>query len=115
MLGRHDVALAQRQRFAVGLWACTPWATTAPAASATGTGPNLTGRRPRFSARVGFLRSAPTTSPSTETAISAGLTAPMSRPIGAWMRAIAVLGDGLQPAAARRRAAWVFREPSAPT
>ena len=42
----------------------------------------------RFSERSGFLRSAAMISPRIETAISAGLTAPMSRPIGAWMRAI---------------------------
>ena len=39
-----------------------------------------------LSARNGFLRSEATISPMIETAISAGLTAPMSRPIGAWMR-----------------------------
>src|SRR5579871_2125573 len=39
-----------------------------------------------LSARSGFLRSEATISPIIETAISAGLTAPMSRPIGAWMR-----------------------------
>ena len=42
-----------------------------------------------LSARNGFLRSEATISPMIETAISAGLTAPMSSPIGAWMRASA--------------------------
>ena len=42
-----------------------------------------------LSARSGFLRSEATISPMIDTAISAGLTAPMSSPIGAWMRASA--------------------------
>ena len=42
-----------------------------------------------LSARNGFLRSEATISPMIDTAISAGLTAPMSSPIGAWMRASA--------------------------
>ncbi len=44
------------------------------------------GRSAKFhgcSARSGFLRRAATISPAMETAISEGLTAPMSRPIGA--------------------------------
>ena len=56
-------------------------------ASATGKGAEF--HRPAPSDRSGFLRSAATISPMIETAISAGLTAPMSRPIGAWMRASA--------------------------
>src|SRR5438105_5256435 len=49
----------------------------------------------------------------TATAISAGLAAPMSRPIGAWMRAI---WSALAPSASRRstRLAWVFLLPNAP-
>ena len=39
-----------------------------------------------LSERNGFLRSEATISPMIDTAISAGLTAPMSSPIGAWMR-----------------------------
>ena len=39
-----------------------------------------------LSERKGFLRSEATISPMIDTAISAGLTAPMSSPIGAWMR-----------------------------
>ena len=39
-----------------------------------------------LSERNGFLRSEATISPMIETAISDGLTAPMSSPIGAWMR-----------------------------
>jgi hypothetical protein len=47
------------------------------------------------------------------TAISAGLIAPISRPMGAWMRAMA---SGAKPAADRRSTlpACVFRLPSAP-
>ena len=41
---------------------------------------------PRFQRCNGFLRSEATISPMIDTAISAGLTAPMSSPIGAWMR-----------------------------
>ena len=65
------------------------------------------------SARIGFLRKAATISPMIETAISAGLTAPMSRPIGACMRASAA---SPKPCARIRssRLAWVLREPSAP-
>jgi hypothetical protein len=47
-----------------------------------------------------------------ETAISAGLTAPMSRPIGAWMRAIALSEAGLREALDARGV--VFLEPRAP-
>ena len=49
----------------------------------------------------------------TETAISAGESAPMERPTGPWMRATSV---GVKPAVARRssRAPWVFRLPRAP-
>ena len=43
-----------------------------------------------LSERNGFLRSEATISPMIDTAISAGLTAPMSSPIGAWMRDSAV-------------------------
>jgi hypothetical protein len=48
------------------------------------------------------------------TAISAGDTAPISSPIGAWMRASAV---SLMPCAFNLsiRRPWVFFEPSAPT
>ncbi len=47
------------------------------------------------------------------TAISAGETAPMSSPIGAWMRARSA---SVRPCCLSRssRRAWVFREPSAP-
>ncbi|CAG4910133.1 unnamed protein product [Acidocella sp. C78] len=47
-------------------------------------------------------------------AISGAVTAPISRPTGARMRASAASST---PTARRRssRAAWVFREPSAPT
>ena len=63
--------------------------------------------------RSGFLRSAATISPMIDTAISAGLTAPMSSPIGAWIRASA---EASKPSARMRssRRACVFREPSAP-
>ena len=66
-----------------------------------------------LSARSGFLRSEATISPMIDTAISAGLTAPMSRPIGAWMRASAASS---KPRARMRsiRLACVFRDPSAP-
>ena len=66
-----------------------------------------------LSARSGFLRSEATISPMIETAISAGLTAPISSPIGAWMRASAASS---KPRARMRsiRLACVFREPSAP-
>src|SRR5271170_916868 len=65
------------------------------------------------SARSGFLRSAPIISPMMETAISAGLTAPMSRPIGPRIRAKAA---SPKPSARMRSARFVcvFREPSAP-
>ena len=53
------------------------------------------------SARNGFLRRPAMISPSTETAISAGLTAPMSRPIGAWMRSIAACVEAGRRAAGR--------------
>src|SRR5690606_34519616 len=58
-------------------------------------------------------RNARTTCASTATAISAGLAAPMSRPIGAAMRSIS---SGFAPRASRRstRLACVFRLPSAP-
>ena len=66
-----------------------------------------------LSARNGFLRSEATISPMIDTAISAGLTAPMSSPIGAWMRASAASS---KPCACMRsiRLACVFRDPSAP-
>jgi len=50
----------------------------------------------------------------TATAISAGLAAPISRPIGAWIRAI---WSAPAPSASKRstRLAWVLRLPSAPT
>ena len=66
-----------------------------------------------LSARNGFLRSEATISPMIDTAISAGLTAPMSSPIGAWMRASAASS---KPCARMRsiRLACVFRDPSAP-
>jgi hypothetical protein len=68
---------------------------------------------PALSERGGFLRKAAIISPTIETAISAGLTEPMSRPIGAWIRAISSV---LKPCAVSRatRLAWDFREPSAP-
>src|SRR6185437_3283254 len=49
----------------------------------------------------------------TATAISDGDTAPIGRPIGAWMRAMSV---SLAPSARNRsaRLPWVFREPRAP-
>ena len=49
----------------------------------------------------------------TLTAISPGVLAPMSRPTGAWIRAIS---SGVKPAAARRstRLAWVFFDPRQP-
>src|SRR4029077_19563271 len=48
-----------------------------------------------------------------ETAISDGETAPIARPLGAWIRPIS---ESLAPCALNRspRLAWVFREPSAP-
>ena len=64
------------------------------------------GDRPEFHAASSFLRrpaprvlSALMISASTATAISAGLDAPMSMPIGEWMRAIcsAVTPEGEQP------------------
>ena len=66
------------------------------------------------SVRKGFLRSESTISASTDTAISAGLTAPISTPMGALMRAIC---SSEKPFSIRRctRLPWVFREPSAPT
>ena len=68
---------------------------------------------PRFRRASGFLRSEATISPMIETAISAGLTAPMSSPIGAWIRASAASS---KPWARMRSIllACVFREPSAP-
>ena len=50
-----------------------------------------------LSARNGFLRNEATISPMIETAISAGLTAPMSSPIGAWIRASAASSKPLGP------------------
>ena len=87
----------------------TACAEMAPSALATGAGPNFMAAP----TRSGFLRKAATISPAIETAISAGLTAPMSRPIGAWMRASAASS---KPSAFMRsmRLACVFREPSAP-
>ncbi len=58
--------------------------------------------------------SAEITAPSTATAISAGEAAPMSSPIGAWMRESAA---SLTPAAfsLSTLVPWVLRLPSAPT
>ena len=58
-------------------------------------------------------RSSRVSSPRMATAISAGVTAPMSRPTGPWMRSSAVSS---KPAALRRssRAAWVRRLPREP-
>jgi hypothetical protein len=70
-------------------------------------------RRNRAEPHAASLRSDATISPMMATAISAGLTAPISRPIGARMRAMEAAS---KPAAARRstRFACVFRLPSAP-
>src|SRR5690606_11733096 len=66
------------------------------------------------SARAVAPRRTATISARMATAISAGETAPIARPIGAWIRASSAL---VNPAASmrRRRAAWVLRLPSAPT
>src|SRR5690606_26558585 len=54
-----------------------------------------------------------TSSARMASAISAGLTAPMDRPMGAWIRPISA---GVKPACVSRstRRPCVFREPSAP-
>ena len=61
----------------------------------------------------GDCRSRAVISPMIATAISDGDTAPMSSPIGAWMRASAA-SDTPSPLSRSRRRAWVFFEPSAP-
>ena len=67
--------------------------------------------------RVRTLRQRPcraaVISASTERAISSGLTAPMSRPMGAWMRAISSSVKPISRSAARRSSA-VLRLPIAP-
>ena len=82
---------------------------TPPIASAGLAGPN-------FMPLLLFLcgsRSCAVISAMIATAISDGETAPIGRPIGAWMRAMSV---SFAPCAFSRsaRLAWVFREPSAP-
>ena len=74
----------------------------------------LEATEPRVSRATPRVLSAPITWASTATAISAGLDALMSRPIGAWMRSIS---SAVAPAASRRstRLACVFLLPSAPT
>ena len=74
--GRHDVALLQRDPV-------DPHGVREndPVGLIDGHGAEF--HRAGPSERSGFLRSEATISPMIETAISAGLTAPMSRPIGA--------------------------------
>ena len=74
---------------------CSACATIAP--SALGDRNRAKFQGAALSERSGFLRRAAIISPMIDTAISAGLTAPMSRPIGAWMRASAASS---KPAAA---------------
>src|SRR5262249_38744548 len=62
----------------------------------------------------GVRRSAAVISPMMATAISAGETAPIGSPIGAWMRASPASLAPCDLSRSRRRA-WVFFEPSAPT
>ena len=91
----------------------SPWriecTAVAPSASLTGTAPNFM-PPPPLSA---FSRSVCVISAMMATAISAGDTAPIGSPMGAWMRAMAA---SVTPASFSRstRLAWVFLEPSAP-
>ncbi len=66
-----------------------------------------------YAERLLALRREATISPMIDTAISAGLTAPISSPIGAWIRDSAASSN---PCARMRsiRLACVFRDPSAP-
>ena len=83
-------------------------------ASFGATAPNFMTRPPRRRARpAASSRSRSVICAMIATAISAGETAPMSSPIGAWMRAMSA---SVTPCCLSRstRRAWVFRDPSAP-
>ena len=62
----------------------------------------------------GSWRSRCVISPMMATAISDGDTAPMSSPIGAWMRPMSLSVKPRSAFSRSTRRAWVFREPSAP-
>lgn len=72
------------------------------------------GQRSGSKPHAGSRRRVAMTSAKIETAISAGVRAPMDRPTGPWMRST---WEAKRPAARRRllRAAWVLPLPSAPT
>ena len=63
---------------------------------------------------AGSSRSRWVISPMIATAISAGDTAPMSSPIGEWMRPMSLSVKPRSLFSRSTRRAWVFREPSAP-
>ncbi len=84
------------------------WTAVAPSASRGGTGPNF------MTALTGLAAARCVISPMIATAISAGDTAPMSSPIGEWMRPMSLSVKPRSAFSRSTRRAWVFREPSAP-